>query len=186
MTTASQLRARRNYLGYSQLDMAQLLGLTRNHYVRLENGAKIDAGKAVALLLAMSRVPKVTRRRLPCQVPAESFWPLVERTGPTPTGRGPIGQCWTWSGLKNAKSGYGYMHHRGKPIPAHRISFALHNGGILDGLVIIHICDNKSCVNPDHLREGTNQDNLDDLVTKRQLGIMPGRQRTRNQFPITT
>jgi len=49
-------------------------------------------------------------------------------------------------------------------IPAHRISYLLHNGDLVDGLSVLHNCNNALCVNPDHLRLGTQADNMRDLA----------------------
>ena len=41
-----------------------------------------------------------------------------------------------------------------------------YNGEITDGLVVRHTCDNRICVNPEHLEVGTHQDNMDDMVRR--------------------
>jgi len=76
--------------------------------------------------------------------------------------------CWEWSGYKN-KSGYGFTRVGGrgsKGVLAHRLSWVLHHREIPDGLHVLHRCDNPSCVNPNHLFLGTNQDNINDRVSK--------------------
>jgi len=61
------------------------------------------------------------------------------------------GGCWNWT-LKLRK-GYGYFTvKKGWSIRAHRASYVLHRGNIRDGLVVDHICRNRRCVNPEHLR----------------------------------
>ena len=67
----------------------------------------------------------------------------------------PFHTCWEWSGRISDK-GYGQFHVSGKEVSAHRYSFEFYNNKkISDGLVIDHICRNRSCVNPNHLREVT-------------------------------
>jgi hypothetical protein len=63
--------------------------------------------------------------------------------------------CWLWIGAKSA-NGYGQIAHKKTTIGAHRLSYKLHKGEIPAGLVIDHLCRNRSCVNPDHL-EAVNQ-----------------------------
>lgn len=81
--------------------------------------------------------------------------------------------CWEWTGFQkplrgmpNLTVGYGSMSYRGKAWPAHRLSHHLLVGPIPDGLIILHKCDNPPCVNPDHLRLGTHQDNSLDASRK--------------------
>jgi len=65
-----------------------------------------------------------------------------------------IKECWEWSGYKD-KDGYGKFSLNRTPFMAHRISFNIFKGIIKDNLVIDHICHNRSCINPEHLRQVT-------------------------------
>jgi len=51
-------------------------------------------------------------------------------------------------------------------IGAHCASWKIHNGEIQDDLWVLHSCDNKICVNPNHLFLGTSQDNQNDSIDK--------------------
>lgn len=63
--------------------------------------------------------------------------------------------------------GYGqFGWEPGITLGAHRASWMIHKGPIPDGLFILHKCDIPTCVNPDHLFLGTNQDNIIDHVKK--------------------
>lgn len=72
--------------------------------------------------------------------------------------------CWYWYGAMH-KLGYGLMNALGES-KAHRISWRLHKGEIPDGLFVLHKCDVRNCVNPDHLFLGTQTDNMRDMVNK--------------------
>ncbi len=76
----------------------------------------------------------------------------------------PQSGCWVWIGSTN-QDGYGLWSAHGEK-RAHRASFVLHHGVIPKGMHVLHTCDNPGCVNPDHLRLGTHQDNMADLRKK--------------------
>ena len=69
--------------------------------------------------------------------------------------------CW----LRTAgcfQSGYGAFNTGVKTTTAYRYSYELHKEKIPDGLLVRHTCDNRKCVNPEHLILGTNTDNMRD------------------------
>lgn len=76
-----------------------------------------------------------------------------------------VNECWIWKGATNAK-GYGNLRDGHRTKLAHRASYEAFNGNILHGLCVLHTCDNRSCVNPDHLWQGTHEDNAKDRQKK--------------------
>lgn len=71
--------------------------------------------------------------------------------------------CWAWRGALSK----GYAQLAGRK--AHRVSWEIHRGPIPDGIIVMHACDNPPCTNPEHLRLGTQADNMADASQKGRL-----------------
>ena len=78
------------------------------------------------------------------------FWSKVDKRGPD--------ECWPWMGAKSRK-GYGRYFHMYRDVIAHRLSFFIAHGKMPDG-VTDHLCRNRLCVNPAHLEDVTNKENV--------------------------
>lgn len=87
----------------------------------------------------------------------ERFWEKVEKTA----------TCWLWQSAL-LWNGYGQIDVDGQTVRAHRIAWELTHGPISAGMQVLHSCDTRSCVNPDHLFLGTTQDNTADKVSKQR------------------
>ncbi len=95
----------------------------------------------------------------------QKFWSMVDKNGPTV--RDELGPCWMWIGGSFMR-GYGVFHFsKTRYMRAHRLSWILHhNRDIPAGRIICHKCDIPGCVNPEHLFDGTNDDNMKDKTRK--------------------
>ncbi|MBA2707160.1 MAG: HNH endonuclease [Gemmatimonadaceae bacterium] len=68
-----------------------------------------------------------------------------------------ITQCWEWAGSR-AVNGYGHFQHKGKTKSAHRALYEQLVGPIPDGHHLHHLCENRLCINPDHLEPVPKED----------------------------
>lgn len=103
-------------------------------------------------------IPKLTPQEI------ERFFSYIDRT----PGQGPQGTCHLWKGGKTSR-GYGNVKIRGVMYGSHRVAFFIHNGSIDDSLLVRHTCDIEPCENPEHLLQGTEQDNADDRVARNRM-----------------
>ena len=122
-------------------------------------GLKIIARKWCCGHYARWRDHRDLRTEIPIRVRnrplAERFWEKVDKSG----------ECWIWTDYVNP-SGYGQF---GKVL-AHRLSWELANGRPLGpGKWALHHCDNRPCVRPEHLYEGTAKDNMRDASQRGRL-----------------
>jgi hypothetical protein len=94
---------------------------------------------------------------------AVRFWSFVDKRGPD--------ECWQWNGTCDA-GGYGQLKVNGKNVRAHRLSYALNVGPVVDAMDLDHLCHtrdllcpggkacpHRSCVNPSHLEPTTGREN---------------------------
>jgi hypothetical protein len=98
----------------------------------------------------------------------DRFWAKVDKADPS--------GCWVWLANRNNK-GYGLFRPGGvaPKALAHRLSFAESCGTIPKGRLVLHSCDNPSCVNPAHLRLGDHKANTGDMDTRARRNSNPRR-----------
>ena len=106
-------------------------------------------------------------------IPEEKFWNRVLKTD----------SCWLFVGHKNKKTGYGSFSRNKKDgtcLP-HRFSWEITYGPIPPNLYVLHQCDNKICVKPEHLFLGTQRDNVRDAIKKGLFIFGPNRKLSAEQ-----
>lgn len=72
--------------------------------------------------------------------------------------------CWEWQGATHAKTGYGIITLEGQARTTHTVSYEQAKGEIPEDLFVLHKCNNRICINPDHLYVGTHDDNMRDMA----------------------
>ena len=77
--------------------------------------------------------------------------------------------CWIWTGAVTSV-GYGLCQSvkRKKTASAHRVAYEAFIGEIPNGMIVAHACDNRLCVNPNHLWLATHKENSQDMVNKKR------------------
>ena len=106
----------------------------------------------------------------------ERFWSKVDKSG----------ECWEWKGYRTPK-GYGtFSPSPGRRCLAHRFSSEMVDGPIPDDVIVMHTCDNPSCVRPDHLVRGTAADKIHDMWSKGRQSAPPIVSGTRHHSNILT
>lgn len=139
----------------------------KEYYVSKTVNAKRLRGSGTSKLPFCSR-PCSVRYNSHAKSIDERFWEFVDKT----PGHGPKGDCWIWIGQFRGKYGkFAYNEdYKRKSQSSHRMSYALHHNKDLKELApqILHSCDIPACVNPTHLSEGTHEDNMKDMVSKRR------------------
>lgn len=91
--------------------------------------------------------------------------------------------CWEWTAT-TMNNGYGHFWYNKKLTLAHRVSYQFYIGQIPNGICVLHKCDNRKCVNPNHLFLGTYQDNATDRKNKGRGNIPTGVKNPRTKLSI--
>jgi hypothetical protein len=108
--------------------------------------------------LFSSRTPLVDRLR-------HHSAPSLDRGLDGPNGFTP---CLEWQG-RRCPLGYGRLSWKGRDQYAHRLSCELAHGECPDHMETLHECDNRACINSDHLRWGTHAENQADMVRRDRI-----------------
>lgn len=122
----------------------------------------------------MASVNKVNRGKWLRKLDPESYKELLRKQLESRILKNDSG-CWLWTGSKQ-KNGYGSKKLYGKQTPAHRASYFAYKGEIHPELEVMHTCDVRICINPDHLVLGSHQENMRDAKLRciNRNGVMTG------------
>lgn len=109
------------------------------------------------------------------------MWLMVDKRGPD--------ECWPWKGTNN--NGYGRVMIDGRSYYAHRVIFDLANPGVITRSspierkgpgFLMHLCDNRICCNPAHLKVATIKENNNDCQQKGRRNLRTGERHHRAVF----
>lgn len=79
-----------------------------------------------------------------------------------------MSECILWKGRTNSR-GYGVKcFGKSNDKLMHRVVYEHHHGPLKPGQVVMHTCDNRLCINPEHLQAGSQRDNLHDMYNKQR------------------
>jgi len=113
------------------------------------------------------------KRGRPFQPVAQRFWAKVKVTA----------GCWPWMAYRNS-DGYGMFNLCGEPLYAHRVAWLLSVGPIPIGMEILHECDNRPCVRPDHTYLGTQLENMADCIARGRRANFAGELNPRAKLDV--
>jgi hypothetical protein len=140
-----------------------------------------NAGIGRLLNVSRQRIQKIIGRRryFSCHISRirhireAVFWERVKLGG--------YDDCWPWNSGKG-KGGYGLFRIHGKYRYAHQMAYEIVKGSIINGLWVLHKCNNSVCCNPNHLYLGTPTDNCEDRsarIANGELELRNGRYHNR-------
>jgi hypothetical protein len=110
-------------------------------------------------------IPDLTPQQWKAMPEAVRFWLRVDIRNRA--------DCWEWLGALN-NMGYGrfYTYENGRQVKHYAHRYVLQLVGKFDeSLIVLHSCDNPRCVNPAHLSQGTQADNMRDALEKGRMDM---------------